>query len=188
MRDAGFAVTVTREFSSTVDKGLVSGQSPAARQKVPAGTNVGIVISDGPQVNNVDVPDVVGMTSADAKQELADAGLKAVVAENPSTEVAKGVVITQLPTEGESVAPGTSIGIIVSTGPPPTPDEVDVPDVVGLTIAEAQQVIADADLEAIPVPATGSGKPANEVVAQTPEGGTKAQKDSNVVLYYSSGP
>lgn len=188
LRDAGFAVTVTRQFSNTVEKGLVSEQSPAARQKVPAGTNVGIVISDGPQVNNVDVPDVVGMTSADAKKELTDVGLKAVVAENPSDEVAKGVVITQLPTKGESVAPGTSIGIIVSTGPAPTPDEVNVPDVVGLTVAEAQQVITDAQLEAIPVPATGSGKPANEVVAQTPEGGTKAQKESNVVLYYSSGP
>ena len=75
------------------------------------------------------------------------------------------------------MAPGTSIGIIVSSGPPPTPDEVDVPNVVGLALAEAQQVIERRRLEAMPVPATGSGKPANEVVAQTPEGGTKAQKD-----------
>ncbi len=57
-----------------------------------------------------------------------------------------------------------------------------------MTLAEAQQTISDAGLEAIPVPATGTGKPANEVVAQTPEGGTKVQKGSDIVLYYSTGP
>ena len=188
LQDAGLQVSVTREFSNTVDKGLVISQSPAAGQKVPPGTTVGIAISEGPQVKNVDVPDVVGMTKADAQKELTDAGLKVVIAENPSEDVAKGTVITQLPGAGESVAPGTSIGIVVSTGPAANPDEVNVPDVVGVTLAEAQQTVSDAGLEAIPVPATGSGKPANEVVAQTPEGGTKAQKGSNVVLYYSAGP
>jgi len=188
LQDAGLGVAVTRAANSTIDKGLVAEQSPSAGQEVPEGTTVGIVISEGPAVENVDVPDVVGMTRADATNELTDAGLKVVVAENASADVAKDVVITQLPAGGDSVAPGTSIGIVVSTGPAPTPDQVDVPDVIGLTLAEAQQVISDAELEAIPVPSTDSGKPANEVVAQTPPGGTQTQKGSSVVLFYSSGP
>jgi len=188
LQEAGLGVSVTRAANSTIDKGLVAEQSPSAGQEVPEGTTVGIVISEGPAVENVDVPDVVGKTRADATNELTDAGLKVVIAENASEDVAKDVVITQLPAAGESVAPGTSIGIVVSTGPAPTPDQVDVPDVIGLTLAEAQQVISDAELEAIPVPSTGSGKPANEVVAQTPPGGTQTQKGSSVVLFYSSGP
>jgi len=187
LQEAGLVVSVTRQPSSSVDKGLVISQSPGAGQKVPPGTTVGIIISDGPEVKNVDVPDVVGMTKADAQKALTDAGLKVVIAENPSEDVAKDVVIGQLPGAGESVAPGTSIGIVVSTGPPATPDEVSVPDVVGLTLAEAQQTVSDAGLEAVPVPATGTGKPANQVVAQTPEGGDKAQKGSGIVLYYSTG-
>ena len=76
----------------------------------------------------------------------------------------------------------------MSTGPAAYPDEVSVPDVVGVTLAEAQQTLSDAGLDAVPVPSTGTGKPANEVVAQSPEGGTKVQKGSSVVLYYSTGP
>ena len=188
LQDAGLVVSVTREFSNTVDKGLVISQSPTAGQKVPPGTTVGIAISEGPQVKNVDVPDVVGLKKADAENALKDAGLKVVVAESPSDDVAKGLVSAQLPAAGESVAPGTSIGIVVSTGPAASPDEVSVPDVVGVTLAEAQQTVSDAGLDAVPVPATGTGKPANEVVAQSPDSGTKVQKGSDVVLYYSAGP
>ena len=90
LQDAGLVVSVTREFSNTVEKGLVISQSPTAGQKVPPGTTVGIAISEGPQVKNVDVPDVVGMKKADAENALKDAGLKVVVAESPSDEVAKG--------------------------------------------------------------------------------------------------
>jgi len=187
LQDAGLVVSVTRQPSQSVDKGLVISQSPAAGQQVPPGTNVGVVISDGPEVKNVDVPDVVGMKRADAQQALIDAGLKVVIAESSSDSVAKDVVINQLPGAGESVAPGTTVGIVVSTGPAPAAEEVQVPDVVGLTLAEAQQTVSDAGLDAIPVPYAGSGKPANEVVAQSPESGEKVVKGSNVALYYSNG-
>lgn len=187
--DAKLQVSVTRQPSNTVDKGDVISQSPAAGQQVPEGTTVGIVISDGEQVSNVTVPQVTGLTRADAEKALTEAGLKPVVALNPSTDVAKDVVITQLPESGESVAPGTSIGIIVSSGPPASATTVDVPNVVGLTLAEAQQVVVDAGLEALPVAAApGSGKPANQVVAQTPVGGTKLEQGASVVLFYSTGP
>ena len=106
LQEVGLTVSVTRQFSSRVDKGLVIEQSPTAGQKVPAGTTVGIVISDGPEVENVKVPDVVGLKKADAENALTDAGLKVVVAESPSDDVAKDTVIAQLPTAGESVAPG----------------------------------------------------------------------------------
>ncbi len=100
LQDAGLVVSVTREFSNTVDKGLVISQSPTAGQKVPPGTTVGIAISEGPQVKNVDVPDVVGLKKADAENALKDAGLKVVVAESPSDDVAKGLVSAQLPASG----------------------------------------------------------------------------------------
>lgn len=184
---AGFGISVRRENHLTVERGLVISQSPAAGQEAPEGSEVGVVISNGPSQQNVRVPDVVGLTSADARDSLVEAGLKVVVAESSSDTVANDVVITQLPAAGDSVAPGTSVGIVVSTGPADNADKEAVPDVVGLTLAEAQQVITDAGFEAIAVPAIGSGKPANEVVAQTPEAGEEVKTGSTIALYYSAG-
>ncbi len=187
LEDAGFKVAVTRRESNSVDTGLVIEQAPAGGQGATAQSTVEIVISSGPAQELVKVPDVEGLASADAQTALTDLGLKVVIAQNPSTQVAAGIVISQLPAVGDTVAPGTSVGIVVSTGPAATTDEVEAPNVVGVTLAEAQQVMTDAGLEAIPVPSTGSGRPANEVVAQTPEAGASVQKGSGVVLFYSSG-
>lgn len=186
LQDAGLRVSVTRQSSTSVPQGLVMGQSPEAGQRVPVGTTVGIVISAGPEVENVRVPDVEGLTRADAIGALAEAGLKSVVVENSSAQVAEDVVISQLPAAGESVAAGTSVGVVVSTGPP-TSEQVQVPDVVGLSFAEAQQIISDASLVPAPIPTEDSGRPANEVVAQAPNGGEQVAAGSSVVLFYSAG-
>jgi beta-lactam-binding protein with PASTA domain len=188
LQAAKLQVSVTRAPSSTVAKGRVIEQNPAAGQQVPEGTSVGIVISDGPQQTNVNVPDLEGLSQADAEKTLTDAGLKVAVAQAPSTTAAEGIVFAQSPQSGDSVAKGTTIAIVVSTGPPPAQTQlITIPDVVGLTIAEAQQTIEDAGLTAVPVAGVAAGKPANEVVAQSPQAGTKVAEGSSVVLFYSSG-
>lgn len=188
LQGAKLQVSVTRAPSSSVAKGLVIEQNPAAGQQVPEGTSVGIVISDGPQQTNVSVPDLEGLSQADAEKTLTDAGLKVAVAQAPSDSAAEGTVFAQSPQSGDSVAKGTTIAIVVSTGPPPAQTQlVEIPDVVGLTIAEAQQTIEDAGLTAVPVAGVAAGKPANEVVAQSPQAGTKVAEGSSVVLFYSSG-
>lgn len=186
--DAGLESSISREDHLTVAKGLVIRQDPGVNRQVEAGSVVTVVISSGPPQTNVKVPDVVGLVSSDAVKTLTDAGLKPVVAESSSATVAKDVVITQLPAAGDSVAPGTSVGIVVSTGAGDAGDQAKVPDVVGLTLAEAQQVVSDAGFDAVPVAASGSGQPANEVVATAPAADAEAQAGSSVVLFYSAGP
>lgn len=184
---AGFTVATQREDSISVDKGLVIRQSPAAGDEAEPNSDVQIVISSGAPEQNVKIPDVVGMTSKDAQKALEDAGLDVVVAESSSDDVDEGYVISQIPDGGDSVAPGTSVGILVSTGKPEASGEVKVPDVVGMTLADAQQVISDAGLKAVPVPSSDSDRPANEVVAQTPEPDTEVEEGGSVVLFYSTG-
>lgn len=188
LTDAGLEPVISREDHLTVAKGLVIRQDPGANKQVDAGSRVTVVISSGPPQSNVKVPDVTGLISSDAQKTLTDAGLKPVLAESSSATVAKDVVITQLPAAGDSVAPGTSVGIVVSTGAPGASGITKVPDVVGLTLAEAQQVISDAGFEAVPVAASGTGRPANEVVATAPAADSEAQTGSSVVLFYSAGP
>ena len=134
---------------------------------------------------NVKVPDVVGLTSADAQKALQGAGLKVVLAQSSSDTVPKGAVIAQLPAAGDSVAPGTTVGLVVSTGPP-TAAKVAVPNVVGMTLVDAQQALTDAGFKPVPVPSTGSGKPVNEVLAQSPEGDAQAEPNTQVVVFYAA--
>lgn len=190
LTDAGFNVTSTQADSDAVDAGLVIDQAPLAGRTAPVGSTVALVVSSGSSNTttdaNVSVPNVTGMTRASAEKTLSDAGLKILVAENPSTTVAKDVVISQLPAAGDSVAPGTSVGIQVSSGPPANADQVTVPKVVGMALADAQKAMSDAGLESLPVPSTGSGKPENQVLAQTPAGDSQTAPGSEVVLFYAA--
>lgn len=187
LEEAGFQVAVTNAPSDTVAKGNVISQTPGAGQAVPPGTTVGIVVSSGVQVQNVAVPNVVGLTRQDAEAALEDAGLRFVVAENPSTEVAEGVVMSQLPAAGDSVAQGTTIGIEVSSGAPEDASTVSVPDVVGEPLADAQNTLSGAGFESLPVSVNGTGKPQNEIVAQSPGADEDVPAGSTVVIFYSSG-
>jgi len=189
LTDAGFKVTSTEAASDSIEKGLVVEQAPLAGRTAPAGSTVALIISTGSADGgneNVSVPNVTGMTRASAEKALSDAGLKILVADSPSTTVAKDVVISQLPAAGDSVAPGTSVGIQVSSGPPANADQVTVPKVVGMSLADAQKAMSDAGLKSLPVPSTGSGKPANQVLAQTPAGDSQTPQGSEVVLFYAA--
>lgn len=187
LQKAGFTVVVTREDSIVVDKGRVISQTPSAGKRAVAGSEVAVVVSSGQTQSNVKVPDVVGMTRDKAVAELQKLGLVVIWAENASYEQPTGNIVSQLPKAGDSVAPGTTVGIVVSTGDPVTADDIAVPDVTGLTLTEAQQVLSDAGLQSMAVAASGSSEPQNEVVAQTPGAGDKVQEGTTIVLFYSTG-
>lgn len=188
LTDAGFKVSGTEASSDSVDKGLVIDQTPLAGRTVPAGSTVALTVSTGSGTSstNVSVPNVTGMTRSSAEKALSDAGLKVLVADSPSDTVAKDVVISQLPAAGDSVAPGTSVGIQVSSGKPSNADQVTVPKVVGMALSDAQKAMSDVGLKSLPVPSTGSGKPANQVIAQTPAGDSQTPAGSEVVLFYAA--
>ncbi|NTU71188.1 MAG: PASTA domain-containing protein [Coriobacteriia bacterium] len=185
---AELKVSTTEAASDSVAKGTVISQSPKAGQQVPADTEVGIVVSTGAKQTNVSVPNVVGMSSADAKAEIADNGLKAKAVESYSASVPKGDVIGQSPSAGASVAAGTQIMVLVSAGPVPSGgDTVSVPDVVGMSVADATAELTAAGLKLVSYKTDGTGAPADEVVYQTPLASEDAPKNSQVVLVVSSG-
>jgi tRNA A-37 threonylcarbamoyl transferase component Bud32 len=75
-------------------------------------------------VGPVEVPDVVGMSRVEATKRLDGAGLKpGSQDEAPNDEFAEGVVIEQDPGAGTEVERGTTVDLVVSTGPAqePTP-------------------------------------------------------------------
>lgn len=110
-------------YSSSVPKGNVVGQIPAAGSKVAKGTVIGLAISKGKAPTTVKVPNVVGKSSEEASKAIASLGLDPVAVEVNSDTVPAGQVIEQSPVAGSLVPPQTQVLFAVSKGPAnkPTP-------------------------------------------------------------------
>ncbi|MHC4479012.1 MAG: PASTA domain-containing protein [Planctomycetota bacterium] len=184
--DANLVVGAVRyQHSGTVAAGSVIIQDPAAGTSVPVGTLVDLVVSLGPP--RTVVPDVVGMTEANAQSAITDANLAVgAVRHQHSDTVAAGDVITQDPGAGTSVVVGTLVNLVVSLGPVPT---AAVPDVVGMTEANAQSAITDVNLAVGAVRHQHSETvAAGYVISQDPGAGTSVPLGSLVNLVVSLGP
>jgi len=80
---------------------------------------VNLVVSTGPAT--VLVPNVVGLTQTAASTSIRGAGLVVgTVSTGSNSTVPSGSVISEAPLAGTSVAVGSSVNLVVSTGPAPT--------------------------------------------------------------------
>jgi N-acetylneuraminic acid mutarotase len=103
--------TVTTQSSSTVAIGSVISQSPSADTLVSGGSPVSLAISTG-----VAMPNVVGQTQAAATTAITGAGLTVgTTTRAVSTTVPVGSVISENPSAGSIVSPGTSVSLVISS-------------------------------------------------------------------------
>jgi len=175
--------TVTEQCSDTVPAGSVISQNPVAGTVVTEGSTVNLVVSSGPCP--VTVPDVVGQDQASAEAALAAAGLVVgTVTTQCSDTVPADSVISQNPVGGASVAPGSTVDLVVSTGP----CNAVVPDVVGLTLEAAQEALAVYNFDVQTTEACSDTVPTGSVISQNPVAGTAVTEGSTVNLVVSSGP
>ena len=177
--------TATQQCSNTVAAGLVISQTPAAGTQATFGSAVALVVSSGPC--NVTVPNVAGQTQAAAGTLLTDAGLVLGTAtQQCSNTVAAGLVISQNPEAGTQATFGSSVALVVSTGPCIV--TVTAPDVTGMTVAAAQAALAAAGLTVEITVETSETVAAGYVISQSPAGGATVSQGSVVNLVVSSGP
>ncbi|TLZ33768.1 MAG: PASTA domain-containing protein [Gammaproteobacteria bacterium] len=144
--------------------------------------------SGGTPPPTVPVPNVVGQTQAAATSAITSAGLtRGTVTQQSSTTVASGSVISQSPAAGTSVAKGSAVNLVVSSGAPaPTP--VAEPNVVGQTQASATSAITSAGLTAGTVTQQSSTTVASgSVISESPAAGADVVRGSAVNLVVSTG-
>ncbi len=122
LENAGFKVDTSESYSDEVVKDAVISQVPEANQKVAVGSTVTIEISKGKEPKYVIVPNVIGLSLADAKQKIEAAGLtlNQQLAQEESTEYASGIVTKQDPQSGQTqVLEGDQVTLTLSKGPGP---------------------------------------------------------------------
>jgi PASTA domain len=71
-----------------------------------------------PAPETIEVPELTYMTRAEAKQTLADLGLKATTRYKLTDQDPAGTVISQSPKAGAGVLPGTTVSLAVAKTPP----------------------------------------------------------------------
>jgi beta-lactam-binding protein with PASTA domain len=153
LKEAGFEIEVQTARSSAEDENLVIGQNPRgdAGKSVKVGSSVAITVGEGPA--NVEVPGINDQTLSGTEQILKDAGLKlGSQMEVPNDRVPAGHIVEQHPAAGTVVERGSSVDVVVSSGPqrPPTPNAEDATQTIGSAAATSAAPASTAPASAGP--------------------------------------
>lgn len=172
--NVGLICNTAMSCSPTVAQGDVITQTPAPGESVPAGSTVQLLISSGPCVNHeVEVPAATGCAS------LAAAGFICSTTTSCSNELPAGMVLFQDPPAGTLAMQGTTVNLVLSSGP--CTAEVEVPNATSCADVEAAGFVCSRIREcSMTVPLDG-------VITQSPPPGFMAIPGSVVALTLSSG-
>jgi beta-lactam-binding protein with PASTA domain len=161
---------IFNEVDSDKPPGTVLSTNPAAGAKVLKTTpDVQIQVAKEPPVP---VPDVANQDSTAAAALLGQKGFQVQAVPTPSDTVPVNKVIGTDPAAGTPEPKGTTIRLLVSSGP----DQVDVPNVVGQTKAAAEATLLAAGFNVNESNVIAGPTKIGKVVTQSPLGATKAKK------------
>jgi beta-lactam-binding protein with PASTA domain/tRNA A-37 threonylcarbamoyl transferase component Bud32 len=135
-----------------------------------------------PGTQKVGVPTVVGADQANAEAKLRQDGFRVDTVQKTAEQPA-GQVIGQDPTGGTKAKKGSTVTLTVSAGP----QQVAVPQVVGLTVSSARGRLQKAGLEPSEREENSDTVAKGRVVSVSPGEGQKVDKGSSVTLVVSSG-
>ncbi len=183
LRRAGLQANPTLAPSVRVATGLVVTQSPPAGSSAGKGSTVKIVVSGGPA--NVALPDVHGLHATEASDRLHGAGFVPEVHNTASPTVPAGVVIGTEPPAGTVDRQGSTVIVLVSSGPA----LVTVPDVTGENLSSAQAAISNAGLAngTVTREPSSSQSPGN-VLSQEPKAGSEVRSNTKINLVVAEAP
>jgi beta-lactam-binding protein with PASTA domain len=177
----GLKVDPKKRVTDKEDPGTVVDQDPAGNERVDRGTTVTIWVAKAP--TTVEVPDLVGKTVDEARGAV---GQDFVLGEpqEQSSDQPEGVIISQTPLAGEQAEPGTTIEIVVSSGPA----TITLDDYTCRPYGSAKADLEGLGLQVVQqfsVPNTLCPNP-NRVAGQDPSPGTELQPGDTVTLFTGS--
>jgi serine/threonine-protein kinase len=131
-----------------------------------------------------DVPRVLGLPLAEARERLAASGLRAARdSAEPHSVAAAGVVVWQDPPPGVRAPDGTRVTLVASAGPAKIP----VPDVAGYEVGLARTLVRASGLAVGRVETVPGAAPRGITVVTRPPAGNVVAPGTAVVLVVSEG-
>ena len=173
-----------------VEKGRIIEQDPEANELVKEGRTIHVVVSMGAE--DVEVPELEGLSESEAKVELENLGLElGRVTWGNDPDMPADVVIRQSVRPGKEVEPGTRVNIELNKGEEEEEEdeEVSVPSLKGKKLNDAIALLRAAGLEEGQIHKTSSKEFYSDyVLDQGIAAGSKVTKGTSISLTVSSGP
>ncbi|MFN3596464.1 MAG: PASTA domain-containing protein [Rubricoccaceae bacterium] len=163
-------------FNPTLQADVVVDQTPSMNTQVKPGRRVYYYVNASPR-EHVVVPNLISLAEGVVRERLREAGLEVgQVSMDTLRSPNRNTVLRQLPLPGRQVPRGTRVQLWLSPGP--GTQQVRVPNVVGLTPAEARDRLRAAGLWVDSPSATGE-----RVLSQEPRAGELLQEGREVLIY-----
>lgn len=181
LEQAGFKVgTETEVYSSTVSAGNVVSTDPQAGEQAQKGATIKINVSKGTE--QITVPDLKGKSANDAQKALSEAGLNGQQGDAVfSDDVAEGMVAGQDTSAGSNANKGDTVVYHLSKGS----EKVTIPNVVGMTQAQATSKLESAGFAVSTASETSKDVDKGNVTKQSKTG--TAAKGTTITITISSG-
>lgn len=183
--DLGFDknnIKIEKEPHDTIDEDDVTRTDPVAGEWLSKSKEITIYVSSGIEMKKV--PNLVGMTRADAEKALTDLGLVPEVTEEYSTTEA-GKVVRQETDWGTEVAKGTTVKFVVSKG---EEAKVGIPSAETLEGRDASSVQKELEDLGFVVQIKWKSYPGVQYgfVGKVEDAGSEVTKGSTVTVYLSN--
>jgi eukaryotic-like serine/threonine-protein kinase len=174
------------KYLSSIDSNIVLSQIPEAGTEVKPGRNVYLVVNKL-EKPTFPMPDLLGRVEFDARQtalrmEMVLQDVQVSTVTNPEQD---GRVVSQSIPAQTIVRSGSSVSVVIGRYEAPTQvsTKIAVPNVLGMSLAQAQQVIAEAGLPMGRVTTEYSAfLVPNTVISQRPGVGSLVSPDQPVAL------
>ncbi len=177
-------VTIQKVTDATHPVDIVVRQDPVAGKNVSRGDMVTLFVSNGPSQKTIPFDITSGRSAADVSAELTTAGFLVKQQLEPNAAI-KGNVFDSLPKPGTNADVGSTVVILVSSGPAP----VAVPPTKGLTLDQATRQLELAGFTNLntPIQEANDTIAAGSVIRTDPAAGKTVAVDTRINIYVSSG-
>ena len=128
---------------------------------------------------NIEVPNVVGLESADANTTLSAAGFRVRAVQEPNDRVAANIVFQTKPAAGVKRAKDAEIAIYISTGV----NVPLIPTVVGDTVEVARSKLAAGGYAMVATDEESDSAAPGTVIRQDPAGDSEAKPGQSVTVF-----
>ena len=180
LQEKGLEIETTYATSKKVEKNVVISQSEKAGTEVKEGSIIHVIVCGATVVA---VPKVVEKNTEEALKIIENSGLDITQTEEYSNTVSAGVVISQIPGEGEEVKKGTKIAIVVSKGA----NLVEIPDVTGKKQSDAKKTLESIGMKVSVEEAYSNSIKKGKVISQNVSASKKVKKGTHIKIKISKG-
>ncbi|MDT0000146.1 Stk1 family PASTA domain-containing Ser/Thr kinase [Listeria cossartiae subsp. cayugensis] len=185
LQKEGFVIGKTAEKNSDeVAEGKVINTDPAAGDMKEKGTKINLFVSIGSK--KITMENYTGRSYTDTKALLEQQGFKNISSEEAySSEVGKGMIISQTPTQGtEVVAKSTNVKFVVSKGAEP----ITLKDLRGYTKTAVEDYASSLGLKVSSKEENSDSVEKGQVISQSPSAGSNVSAGDTIEIVISAGP